>query len=251
MPNFKILCATIGLFMLLSSCAQSPVSVLSTETVEPITEVCPQRNPDNSSFQVSPIENSSLSQLRLEIENYLNSGGVATGLQSLILDIQNNTIGSIMEVDLNKDGVSEIVLSTTTSTKVDGHLSGWVGIYQCELGKYNASYTELGQFMGSVKVQSVEDALNLGTSQIFVEYEWGGWSCSIGMQILGQSSGKWSWVFGHYLNCPATVSVRTNSTPSRTEIVFQGKLHDSMGIEPDKDVIQIFSVKDGEFQLQP
>ena len=251
MPNFKILCANIGLLLMLSSCAASQVNVINTETPEPVNEVCPQRNPDNSSIQVSPIENSSLNQLRLEIENYLNSGGTASGLQSLILDIQNNTIGSIMEVDLNKDGVSEIVLSTTTSTKVDGHLSGWVAIYECELGKYNASYTELGEFIESAKITSVEDALNIGTSQIFVEYEWGGWSCSVGMQVLGLSSDKWSWVFGNHLNCPATVSVRTNPTTNKTEIVFQGKLHDIMGIEPDKEVIQIFSVKDGEFQLQP
>ena len=251
MPSFKILCANIGLFMMLSSCAASQVNVINTQTPASVAEICPQRNRDNSSIQVSPIENSSLNQLRLEIENYLNSGGTASGLQSLILDIQNNTIGSIMEVDLNTDGVSEIVLSTTTSTKVDGHLSGWVGIYECELGNYNVSYIELGQFMESVTVTSVEDALNIGTSQIFVEYEWGGWSCSVGMQVLGLSSEKWSWVFGNHLNCPATVSVRTNPTTNKTEIVFQGKLHDIMGIEPDQEVIQIFSVKDGEFQLQP
>ena len=42
-----------------------------------------------------------------------------------------------------------------------------------------------------------------------------------------------------------------NPTPGKTEIIYQGILRDYMGNEPDKEVTQIYTVKNGEFQLQP
>lgn len=94
MHTFRSLFANLCLFMILSSCATCNASA-DTETAKPVNDVCPRRNDGNSLFQVSLTGNSSLNQLRLEIEDHLNSGGTASGLQPLIVDIQNNTIGSI------------------------------------------------------------------------------------------------------------------------------------------------------------
>lgn len=42
-----------------------------------------------------------------------------------------------------------------------------------------------------------------------------------------------------------------NPTTEKTEIIYQGVLYDVMGNEPDKEVTQIYTVGNGEFQLEP
>lgn len=253
MRKFGLLLTNICFFITLSTCVPHQIDNISTITPQPVGDPCLEGNHSNSSIHISPTDVPSLSvnAIRAEIISYLDSGGDASGLQPLILDIQNNIIGSIMEIDLNNDGIEEIVLSTTTASRVDRYNVGWVGIYECRMGKYSASYAELGEFMEYVKVKSIRDAFDTGTPQVFVEYEWHGWSCTVGMQVLALSSDKWAWTFGNYLNCPATVAVRDNPTTGKTEIVYQGILHDVMGNEPDKEVTQVYRVNNGEFQLQP
>lgn len=252
MRNFGLIFASMCLFIMLLGCVPQQISNTSTATPHSIDNPCSERNV-NTSIHISATDVPGLTvdAVRSEILSYLNSGGNVSGLQPLILDVQNNVIGSILETDLNNDGAKEIVLSTTTASQVDRYNLGWVAVYECQLGKYSASYAELGEFMESVKVKSIQDAFNIGTSQIFVEYEWHGMSCTVGMQVLALSSKKWSWAFGNYLNCPATVSVQNNSTTGATELVYQGILHDVMGIEPDKEVVQVYTVNNGEFQLRP
>jgi len=253
MRNFGLLLANMCFFIMLPGCIPPQINSISTITPQPMGDPCLERNHSNSSIHISPTDIPSLriEAIRAEIISYLDSGGNASGLQPLILDIQNNIIGSILEVDLNNDGSEEIVLSTTTATEVDRYKLGWIGVYECQMGKYSASYAELGEFIEYVKVESIQDAFQTGTSQIFVEYHWNGWSCTVGMQVLALSSNEWSWAFGNYLNCPTTVSIRTNPTTGKPEIVFQGILHDVMGNEPDKEVTQVYTVNNGEFQLQP
>ena len=253
MRNLRYIIAKICLFILLSGCVSQQIRNTSTATPQPTENPCLEGNRGNTSIDISPTDVADLTTeaIRSDILNYLNSGGSASGLQPLILDIQNNVIGSILEIDLNNDGVKEIILSTTTASQVDRYNLGWVAVYECQFGTYSASYAELGEFMESVKVKSIQDAFDIGSSQIFVEYEWHGWSCTVGMQVLALSAEKWSWAFGNYLNCPATVLVQDNPTTGKTEIVFQGILHDVMGNEPDKNVTQIYTVNNGEFQLQP
>ena len=253
MRKIGMLLTNLCFFITLSACVPHQINSISTVTPQPSSDPCLEGNRSNSSIHISPTDIPSLSvnAIRTEIISYLDSGGSASGLQPLILDIQNNIIGSIMEIDLNNDGIEEIVLSTTIASEVDRYKLGWVGVYECQLGKYSASYAELGEFMEYVKVKSIQDTFHTGTPQIFVEYYWNGWSCTVGMQVLALSSDNWSWAFGNYLNCPATVSVQDNPTTGKTEIVFQGILHDVMGNEPDKEVTQVYTVNNGEFQLQP
>jgi len=253
MRKSGLILAILCWFIVLEGCVPQPISNFGTVTQQPINDLCLERNLTNSSIHISAsdVPDLTIDAVRSEILSYLNSGGTASGLQPMILDIQSNIIGSIMEIDLTNDGVQEIVLATTTASRVDRYNLGWVAVYECQMGKYSASYAELGEFMESVKVKSIQDAFQTGTSQIFVEYEWHGWSCTVGMQVLALSSEKWSWAFGNYLNCPATVSVQANPTTGKTEIIFQGILHDVMGNEPDKKVTQIYTVNNGEFQLQP
>ena len=253
MRKFGLLLTNICFFITMSGCVPHQINSISTITPQPVGDPCLEGNRSNSTIHISPTDVSSLSvnAIRSEILSYLNSGGSASGLQPLILDIQNNIIGSIMEIDLHDDGIKEIVLSTTIASEVDQYKAGWVGVYECQMGKYSASYAELGPFIEYVKVTSIQDALHTGTRQIFAEYKWQGMSCTVGLQVLALSSDKWSWVFGNYLNCPATVSIRANQTTGTTEIIFQGILHDVMGNEPDKEVTQVYTVNDGEFQLQP
>ena len=253
MRNFELLLTHLCFFITLSGCVSHQLNGISTITPQLVSDPCLEGNHSNSSIHISPTDVPSLSvnAIRAEIISYLDSGGNASGLQPLILDDQSNIIGSIIEIDLNNDGIKEIVLSTTTASRVDRYNAGWVGIYECQMGKYSASYAELGEFMEYVKVKSIQDAFDTGTSQIFLEYYWNGCSCTVGMQVLALSSDKWSWAFGNYLNCPATVSVQDNPTTGKTEIVYRGILHDVMGIEPDKKVTQVYTANNGEFQLQP
>jgi hypothetical protein len=253
MRKFGLLLTNICFFIALSGCVPHQINGISTITPQSFDDPCLEENHSNSSIHISATDVPILSvdTIRAEIISYLNSGGSAAGLQPLILDNQNNVIGSIMEIDLNDDGIQEIVLSTTIASRVDQYNAGWVGVYECQLGQYSASYAELGPFIEYVKVKSVHDALHTGIPQIFAEYKWQGMSCTVGLQVLALSSDKWSWVFGNYLNCPASVSIRTNQTTGTTEIIFEGTLHDVMGNEPDKEVTQVYTVNDGEFQLQP
>ena len=253
MCKVGLLLTNMGLFIMLSGCIQQQINSIDTMTPQPVRDFCLEEKLSNSNIQISQtdIPDLSVNAVREEIIDYLNSGGSVSGLQPLILDIQNNVIGSIVETDLTNDGRKEIVLSTTTASKVDRYNLGWIGVYECQRGEYSASYGELGEFMEYVKIKSIQDAFNTGTSQIFVEYEWHGFSCTVGMQVLALSADKWAWAFGNYLSCPATVLVQNNPATGKAEIVFQGTLHDGMGIEPDKEVTQVYTVSNGEFQLQP
>jgi hypothetical protein len=253
MCKFGLLLTNMGLFIMLSGCVQRQISSIDTMTPQPVRDFCLEEKLSNSNIQLSQtdIPDLSVNAVREEIIDYLNSGGSASGLQPLILDIQNNVIGSIVEIDLNNDSRKEIVLSTTTASRVDRYNFGWVGVYECQRGKYSASYAELGEFMEYVKIKSIQDAFNIGTLQVFVEYEWHGFSCTVGMQVLALSAPKWAWAFGNYLHCPANVLVQNNPTTGKTEIIFQGTLHDGMGLEPNKEVTQVYAVGNGEFQLQP
>ncbi len=215
-----------------------------------IDTACPKSSATQISFPKSPIP-ASLSILRSAIKDFLNSGQNAAGLKPLILDDHDNTIGSITTVDVTGDGVKEIVLSTTTSTDIDGYKFGWVGIYECANGRYDAKYAGLGEYIYSMKVNAVLDTLGSGTPQIFVEYRWRGRECHVGLQVLAHSSSGWEWIFGNYLNCPATATVNKNPITGQTQIVYKGTLHDSMGLEPDKEVTQIYIAKNGGFQLAP
>ena len=253
MRNIGPILANLCWFIVLVGCAPQQINNFGIVTPRPTNDLCLEKNLTNSSIHISAtdVPDLTVAAVRSEILSYLNSGGAASGLQPLILDIQSNVIGSIMEIDLNNDGAQEIVLSTTTASRVDRYNLGWVAVYECQMGKYSASYAELGEFMEYVKVKSIQDAFHTGTSQIFVEYEWHGWSCTVGMQVLALASEKWAWAFGNYLNCPASVLVQQNPTTGKTELVYQGILHDVMGNEPDQEVTQVYTVNNGEFQLQP
>jgi hypothetical protein len=253
MRNFGLSLVYIGLFVMLSDCVPDQTSSISTITPQPPENPCLEEKHGDSSIHISPedVANMSVSEVRSEIINYLDAGGTASGLQPLIVDTQNNIIGSIMEIDLNNDGIKEIVLSTTIASEVDVYEAGWVGIYECQMGKYSVSYAELGGYIEYAKISSIIDLLNTGTPQIYVEYKWDGGGCLVGLQVLGKSVDSWSWIFGNYLNCPATVSLHLNPTTGKTEIIYDGILRDFIGNEPDKQVTQIYTVKNGEFQLQP
>jgi len=253
MRDFGLMSANICLFIVLSGCVPQQISSISTVTPHPFHNPCLEANHSNTRIQISPtdVQGLTVDAIRSEIIGYLDSGGSAAGLQPLILDGQNNIIGSVMEIDLNNDGIKEIVLSTTTASRVDRYNAGWVGIYECQTGKYSASYAELGEYMEYAKINSVVDLLNIGSPQIYVEYKWRGGGCKVGLQVLALSSDKWSWVFGNFLNCPATVSMRVNQTTGKTEIIYEGILRDVFGNEPDKEVTQVYTVNNGEFQLKP
>lgn len=215
-----------------------------------IDTACPKPSAAQIPFPKSPIP-PSLNILRSSIKDFLNSGQSASGLKPLILDDRGKTIGSITSVDITGDGVKEILLSTTTSTDSDGYKSGWVGIYQCVNGHYDATYVPLGEYIYSVKVNAVLDRLGSPTPQIFVEYYWQGSECHIGLQVLAHSTTGWEWVFGNYLNCPASATVIKNPLTGETRIVYKGTLHDSMGFEPDKEVTQVYVARNEGFQLVP
>ena len=80
-----------------------------------------------------------------------------------------------------------MILSTTTTSDIDGYEAGWVGIYECRNGGWHSSYTELGQFINYAKIDAVLDLLSTGTSQVYVEYNWQGSACQIGLQVLALS----------------------------------------------------------------
>ena len=210
---------------------------------------CPKLSGTQTSFPKPPkLQN--LNVLRSAVKDFLNSGQNALGLKPLILDDRGNVIGSIVTVDVTGDGVNEIVLSTTTSTDTNYKI-GWIGIYECAKGHYDASYAGLGEYIYSARVNAVLDALGSGTPQIFVQYRWRGSECQVGLQVLAHSSTGWEWVFGNYLNCPETATVNKNPITGQMEIIYTGKLHDNMGLEPDKEVTQIYVVKNSGFQLAP
>jgi hypothetical protein len=252
MHNFGLLLAS-SLFIMLLGCVPQQINSISTITPQALDNPCAEANHSNPDINISPanVADLTVNEVRSEIESYLDAGGSASGLQPLILDTQNNVIGSIMEIDLNDNGIKEIVLSTTTASRVDVYNAGWVGIYECKMGKYSASYAELGGYIEYAKVKSIVDLLDTGSPQIYIEYKWDGGGCLVGLQVLGNTSGNWSWVFGNYLNCPATVSMRVNQTTGKTEIIYEGILRDWTSNEPDKEVTQIYMVNNGEFQLQP
>jgi hypothetical protein len=252
MGKCGLLLTNICVLIILSGCVPHQINSISTITPQRFDDPCLEDR-SSSSISISPtdIPSLSLDAVRSEIMSYLNSGGSASGLQPLILDNQNSVIGSIMEFDLNNDGIKEIILSTTIASEVDQYKAGWVGIYECQMGKYSASYAELGPFIEYAKVDAVRDLLDIGTPQIYVEYKWQGMGCQVGLQVLALSSDKWSWAFGKFLTCPATVSMSTNKTTGKTEIIYEGILRDVMGNEPDREVTQIFAAENGEFQLQP
>ena len=102
-----------------------------------------------------------------------------------------------------------------------------------------------------MKVVEVFDALDQGTPQIFVEYLWHGSECQLGLNVLAKTDTGWSIIFDNYLNCPATVSVNNIQDGDAIEIVYQGKLHDVMGFEPDKRVTQVYRVELGNIVFIP
>jgi hypothetical protein len=221
MNNHKILLIGICVLLIMANCNPSQAVNVTKEMAQPTKGNCLQEPSSNAPFLISPTETSSLNELRSLIEEYLNSGGNASGLQTLIADDQKTIIGSIIEVDLNKDNINDILLSTTTSYEiVEGYKVGWIGVFECENGKYQASYAEIGGYINYIKIKTVLDLLDTGTPQIFVEYEWNGSNCIVGLQVLAFSSDDWSWVFGNYLHCPATVSIRDNQSTEKTEIVY-------------------------------
>ncbi len=229
------------LTLLLLSCV--PQQLNSTASPQLNAKSCP--NTDNSkTFQFLTDNTEALSVLQSKIEEFLNSGGNVRKLMPLILDTQNNEIGSLKEIDLDDDGVNEIILSTTSPNGTDRKY-GWVGVYKCSNKKYISSYSELGSYIEYATINSIGDLLGTGTPQIFVEYQWKGNGCTVGLQVLAFSSNKWSWVFGNYLNCPASVFVDVE----KAEIVYTGIKHDFMGFEPDKNVTEIFIVQNGKFEL--
>ena len=202
-------------------------------------------NTDNSkTFQFLPNSTEALSVLQSKIEEFLNSGGNVRKLMPLILDTNKNEVGSLKEIDLDDDGVDEIILSTISPNGTDRKY-GWVGVYKCKNGKYTASYSELGSYIEYVKINEISDLLGTGIPQIFVEYQWKGNGCTVWLQVLAFSADKWSWVFGNYLRCPASVFVDVE----KAEIVYTGIKHDFMGFEPDKNVTEIFIVQNGKFEL--
>jgi hypothetical protein len=236
----SLLSTTLSLIVLLSSCTLLPNP----------KQICPK--PSNEERTFSSSENSpSVSTLRTEIENYLNSGYDVEGLRSLTLDKMGNTVGSITKADLSGDENDELILSTITSSEISGYKLGWLGIYECSNGKYQPTYIGYGEFTNSVKVIKVFDTLGQGKPQIFVEYIWRGSQCQVGLNVLVKTDTGWSRIFDHYLNCPTTISLNNSQDGDTVEIIFQGKFHDDMGFEPDKRVTQVFRVESGEIVLVP
>ena len=212
--------------------------------------VCPKPSSEETMFRSSE-SSPSVATLRTEIEHYLNSGYDIEGLNSLTLDKKGRSVGSITETDLTGDGINELIFSTSTSSDYNEYKLGWLGIYECSNGEYHPTYIGYGDFTYSVKVVKVFDALGEGKPQIFVEYLWRGSECQLGINVLAKTDTGWSRVFDNYLNCPATVTVNSIKDGSAIEIVFQGKLHDVMGFEPDKRVTQVYRVESGDFVLIP
>jgi hypothetical protein len=213
-------------------------------------QVCPEPSSEEIMFRSSE-SSPSVATLRTEIEHYLNSGHDIDGLKFLTLDKKENSVGTITETDLTGDGINELIFSTSTSSDYNEYKLGWLGIYECSNGEYHPAYIGYGEYTHSVKVVKVFDTLGEGKPQIFVEYLWRGSECQLGINVLAKADTGWSKVFDNYLNCPAAASVNSIKNGSAIEIVFQGKLHDVMGLEPDKRVTQVYRVESGDFVLIP
>jgi hypothetical protein len=185
-------------------------------------------------------------KLRAAIIEYLNQGGMYSGLRSLT---QDNTAGSVVPVDLNKDGIEEIVLSSSVFNEAWG-LTSWVSIYQCKDGLYTATDFELeAGYIHAVTIVRVIDLMQMGYPQVYFQYQWIGSACTQSVIIVGWN-GKSFVNFGEmpYLYCPATIRIFDYNQDGQREIYMRGMTAGNLESGVGRGTIQVYQWNTNAFQ---
>lgn len=211
--------------------------------------VCPVLSSGDATVKADS-EYANIYELRHDALNALNKGMSARGLGPLLRNARGKVVGSVVEADLTADGVSEIILATSTTIGGHPYRLGWLAVYECSGGQYLANYYEMGEYMEFVEVADIRDWLGNGDPIVVVEYGWIGDACQRGFQIADYSTREWDWIFADYLNCPAEFEVRDATADSPAMIRLNGIEHDIMGVQPDTEVERTYVVEDGEFVKQ-
>jgi len=184
--------------------------------------------------------------LRRAILDYLNQGGPYTGLQWLI---RKNTTGSILPVDLNRDGVEEIVVSTSIFNEAWG-LASWISIYECADGLYRASEFDLeASYIQSIRVVRVIDLMALGYPQAYFHYRATTSACTESVIIIGWNGNAFV-DFGQlpYVYCPASVKVFDYNQDGQREIYMRGMTAGNLESGVGRGVVRVYKWGTNAFQ---
>jgi len=98
-------------------------------------------------------------------------------------------------------------------------------------------------------VADVRDWFGTGEPLIVVEYGWTGSACQRGFQVADYSKREWNWVYADRLNCPADFQIREATAADPVAIILRGVEHDTMGVNPDREVERVYGIQDGRFVL--
>lgn len=153
----------------------SPIS--ATQTSIPTLQPKPTCPAPNSKVTIPEAETES--EVEQAIMTYLNQGGYPEQLQNEIKHLEDKyNLGpsQVIMVDINGDGIKEIVLAINFGPAPVGgdylDIHGNLYIYNCADGKYDVTQVVAGEFADTLKILTVENLLSSNAPEILISRRW-------------------------------------------------------------------------------
>lgn len=234
-----------ALLILLTGCASLAPTIkpAATATATPaITpsplSPCPQAG--KPEFPDAPSA-MSIAWMKQTINDYLNQGGDPENLPIKFTGPAfNNPQVKMKRVDVNNDGIDELVFSSgviRTEKDTSGVDSG-LWIFQCKVGKYVVAHQVefLDEYSGNPRLVAAKDLNNDNRIEIVIQHSWHGSGCLEQFQIVSWERNNPSpttrFFDDEHFPCDTLFSVGTPDANGNLQVLFKGKTdirYDSVG----------------------
>lgn len=220
------------------------LSFIGTDESQAATSECPAKKiPAPKSINISK-ETTSILALQKTMLEYLNQGGSFSGLLPLTKNAYGETVGSVIPVDLNKDGVEEIIFASSV------YNNGWISIYECKKGSYVSTDFALGENIREVTVVRIVDLMKTGYLQVILQDMWLGSACRQSVKLIGWNGTAFVRWPTHDISvfCPATIKVSDYNGDGQRDIYVRGQTAGNLEYGVGRGVMEIYQWKDNAFQ---
>ncbi len=200
-----------------------PPTPINTEIVQSKAK-CPELT-----AYTYPVFPEGITTLRVHILTYLNRGGdpqkLSEALNGLIRHQGQRIMLRIIPVDINGDGINEIVVLTELLADKDPHETA-VWIFSCSAGKYkDVGPTMGGPFSYDPKIMTVEDINGDHVPEIIFHLGFAGSGCLEEYHVVGWSKSEViDYLTDNFFPCETKLEVQDENQDKRKKLVFTGEI---------------------------
>ncbi len=161
------------------------------------------------------------------IQNYLSQGGDPTAIPTLIPNLEGERKTEIKVVDLNNDGVAEVIVAGMLHPQGRMHdemPEGMLFIYYRDVAEkcYRVYQAYYDKYVWAVDILAVDRLIGTAFPQVAVKYNWAGSTRVDGLLMVGWDGRQWKKFFATELESIDKVQFTDKSGAGQKDIMLEG-----------------------------